>query len=108
MNPHRAHSKHLRCSKWKGSRRGVEIKIGFASFFHIDATTIALNGESARLGRAIIVFVVSFAGISSYGVTGRSIVDFEILRCTHQLETIVIITELQVFVSGEVFSVLCT
>ena len=64
-----------------------------------------MNGESARLGRAIIVFVVSFAGISSYGVTGRSIVDFEILRCTHQLETIVIITELQVFVSGEVFSV---
>ena len=89
----------------------IEVDILAALFIHIYASTIALCGEVALFIRTIaviILLVITIQTCSNFctnGLTGCCIVDTEIVGRTHQLETVVIITELQVFVSREVFSV---
>ena len=90
----------------------VKIDILSAIFFHVNATTKALGREVTLFIRtiAIIVLVVTLfqacSNLCTNGLTSCSIVDTEVVGRSDQLETIVVISELQLIVGCKIVSIL--
>ena len=85
----------------------VEIDILSSSFLYINTASGTLSHEATHLIRTIeiIVLVVSFiqacSNLCTNGFTGRNVVNLEIIRSAHQLEEIILISKLQIVISGK-------